>query len=147
MEPSEDSPALVKHSRKWDRAGLLASGLCLIHCLIGPIIFLAYPTLSQFDGLDSAIHLILLPSVMIVALLSFVTSYRQHLNKGPILLGTIGIALLLISFYFGEVTQTINTTIPAIVGSLILIGSHLWNIQACRCFCAKSCSHTTHEHL
>ena len=147
MDSPEDAPILIQHSRKWDRAGLVASGICLIHCLAGPIAVLAYPTLALEGYLHKSIHLFLLPSVMVVALLSFVSSYRQHQNKGPIFLGTLGIALLLISFLMEEVTPSISATVPAVFGSIILIGSHLWNIQACRCFCEKSCGHSTHEHL
>ena len=148
-----DQQQLLQHSKKWDRTGAWIAGLCLLQCLALPFLVVAAPASFSFLGAPWLESSLLLASILVGAL-SFWTSYKQHQNKWPLLLGTFGILFLLYSLFHGigphhlESHQSLFSVIDwsVLVGGTLLIGGHLLNIHACHCFCDSGCGHEQHHH-
>lgn len=137
---------LIQHSRRWDRTGLILAGLCLVHCLSIPFIVVLMPSARIFlesPWLESSILL----SGIAVGSISFYASFRKHRQKGPILLGLLGVILLVVSLFQGDSHHAHHQISLAaldpwvLIGGLFLIAGHFGNIQACHCFCPSQCTH------
>lgn len=126
-----------------DKTGILLSGLCIIHCIAAPFLVFISPWLAQlFDSKWS--HLGIFLFIVPVAYLTFYKFYKNHRNKKPMILGTIGILLLGLALlspghawvmeagkvhshnkeHFHYVDTIIN-----VIGSLVLMSGHWLNIK------------------
>lgn len=76
-----------------DRAGVLLSGLCALHCLIG---LLLVSVLGLGGGLLLApeIHQVGLALAILVGLLTLGIGVLRHGHYGPLLLGACGLGLM-----------------------------------------------------
>lgn len=114
-----------------DHAAIVLSGLCLVHCLLLPVIIVALPLLSQFD--EAHFHIQMLIVVVPVSLFAFAFGYRHHRNKTIIAWGIAGIAILFIGgtiahANFGLLADTLVT----VAGSIVLATAHYFNNRLTR---------------
>ena len=143
---------LIKHSKTWDRSGVLMASLCLVHCLFLPSLLTLIPAgYGWFQ--NPLLEVSLLMTSVVIGTISFWTSYKKHQQKGPSLLGLLGIVLLLSSLIQESLlnSHAVHWQAPfssfnplVLIGGISLISGHLWNQYACHCFCDSHCSH--HEH-
>lgn len=146
-----DNSQLLKHSKTWDRTGMVVAILCIIHCALFPLLFVLLPaTRAYFDSLiiESAILFL----GIFIGSISFTTSYRKHGKPGPLMMGLSGVAFLTIDLFVlsgdqGHVDlfglEGIHPLM--ILGGVLLVGGHAWNLHECHCFCDKSCDHEEHR--
>ncbi|MFA0812693.1 MerC domain-containing protein [Microbulbifer epialgicus] len=107
-----------------DTLGILASGLCLVHCLLTPL-------LPVFGGLgimgaqrdDQFLHLLLLVPVVTLALAGFPTSCRRHQRHAVMIVGFTGALLLVGALYLEGVWELV----ASILGAGLLIIAHWVN--------------------
>lgn len=102
------------------------SGLCLLHCLLLPVIIVALPLVSQWN--ESHFHMQMLIVVVPVSFFAFSLAYPRHHNKTIIVWGIIGIAIMFVGgtvahAKYGLLADSLLTT----AGSLILATSHFFN--------------------
>ncbi len=117
-----------------DNLGILASALCLVHCLAMPFIIAFLPLLGlQFLETHES-HLIIASFIWIFALFAIVPGYLKH-KKREVLLGMIfGLGLVTFAVaaghqVFGEKGELICLT----VGNLTLVAVHWKNRGLCKC--------------
>ena len=126
-----------------DNLGITVSSVCAIHCLLLPAIFLIapYSFLASHEFHEALIYFIL-PC----ALIAFVLGCRKHGDMKVAIMGSIGIILLASAVILHEAlhsdqhSESLMSVLMTIVGSVILIFSHLRN----RKLCAKH-SYECHE--
>lgn len=107
-----------------DKAAVLLSGLCLLHCFLPPLIISL--GLMGFAGemLESEwLHLALLFPVVGLALFSLPVSYRNHRSRGPMLVAAVGISALSSALILPE-TLELWITVPA---ACLMMVAHSWN--------------------
>ncbi|WP_444944261.1 MerC family mercury resistance protein [Microbulbifer sp. ZKSA006] len=107
-----------------DTLGILASGLCLLHCLLTPLL----PVLGGVGILgalqeDQFLHLLLLIPVVILALTSFPASCLRHQRYAVMIVGFSGALLLVGALY----VEGIWELIASILGAGLLIVAHWVN--------------------
>ena len=117
-----------------DRVGICLSTLCLIHCLLTPVIFLLLPALN-FGFFHHQVHVVLFFVLPLVALVAFVPGYRRHRNLQVFAWALPGFALILAGILdlqpiFGE---EYTEMVLSVAGSLFLIRAHLLNRRLCAC--------------
>ncbi|MDE1176627.1 MAG: MerC domain-containing protein [Edaphobacter sp.] len=141
------SSSLAHLRRHADHAGVLASGLCMIHCLLTPLLISAFPALLQWLPGDASFHRALAISILLVSTLAFLPGYRLHRRRSLLALVATGIALVAVVAWRGETLPHRLELAISIPGSLMLIAAHLANRSFCRscppCRNAASCG-TTH---
>ena len=123
-----------------DKLGMLLSFLCLVHCILGPILIVALPGLGWLFGSELT-HLILLLLVIPVAYFSFFKTYRSHGFKSPILWGSLGISFLALALWVPE--QALEFSEPlsffeleslfSVTGASFLAYAHYRNFRQCQC--------------
>lgn len=125
----------------WDRVGVIASSLCIVHCFILPLIFILAPYLVESSNgeeplLEEIVHFAFLFAVTLIAIVAFYRGYKMHHNLGPTRYFFCGLAIVFLVLIFEPYFP--NIYLPHainIVGSLLLIRAHILN-HAC-----KKCSH------
>lgn len=116
-----------------DFLGFMASMLCAVHCAALPLIL----TFSAFSGLaflgNHLIEFIFLIISAIIAIWSFIPSYRKHYNKKPLKIAVVGFLFLIGSRFLPH--GFMEHFITAIGGFTVAVAHYLnWkSIKKCHC--------------
>lgn len=120
--------ALFTIRDRLDRMGVLLSGLCAVHCVLG----LALVTLLGFGGgslLSPAIHEAGLVVAVIVGAISLGFGLSRHGRAGPLAIGACGIVLMAAAIATGHGASEALLTIA---GVALVAFAHIRNLhKAC----------------
>lgn len=117
----------------WDRAGLLVSSACLLHCLAVPLLIIMLPSLSLSILENEWIHVGLAMLAIPVATKALVRGYRSHGSFLPSLFTLPGIALLYLALLLHE-PHWLETAVAS-AGALLLASGHILNHRfICQCY-------------
>lgn len=118
---------LQKNTNLLDKAGMLVSGLCAVHCSVLPILFVLGLG-SGFGWMVShEVELIFLIVSLIIACFSLIQGYlRVHGQIGVLLLAILGFVLLILGHEI-EI-QTLGIALSTMGGLSILL-AHLANFK------------------
>ena len=117
----------------WDRIGISLSGLCMVHCMVMPVVLAVAPLWAMAETLHDWLHpvlLILLVPISIIALIS--TRGKLHAKSIRVLLGTGLFIIALASFLGHEAVSPVVETSFTLLGSGLLITGHRRNERSCR---------------
>lgn len=143
-------PKKIKDS-PWDWAGITLSGLCIVHCVAVPLLFLFVPMWGrEFIPAEDKTHAFLLAFILGLAGMAFVSGYRVHGQKRPVIWMAAGMSLVIYASFFAH-TQLGHFWEPvvAILGSLALIRAHILNHRCKTCEVhhnVTDCSLHSHDH-
>jgi hypothetical protein len=125
----------------WDYLGIWLSFLCILHCLVMPVILILAPFyhfyLDQFE-----FHLGLFVILLLIACWALLRGYYRHRNQRVLVYGLCGLAILLAVALIPHSHETYDNIVVSIInsiGSIFLISAHIMNVRACR-------HHHTHHH-
>ena len=119
--------------RKYDSLGALASGLCMIHCIATPFLFIASActvsccsaTPLWWQWIDYAFL-----GISLFAVINASKSSTNKFIKYGLWISWIGLFLFLLNAKFLWFSLSINLKyIPA----LSLVSLHIYNLRFCRC--------------
>lgn len=124
-----------RFSNIWDKVGIGLSLLCLLHCLMLPLVILSLPMMARFYLGNALVHLGLALIILPVGLMSFIKGYLHHRSLRPL---TIGAGALMIIALAPFAVHVLGWNLPEasmmIFGSITLIVAHLMNRRSChRC--------------
>lgn len=107
-----------------DKLAVFFSGLCLVHCILTPLVIGLGIMGVVGEVLESQwVHIVMLIPVTALALFSLPAAYRSHRQHWPMVLAMLGIAALCSAFFMPE-TLELWITLPA---AFVLILAHSWN--------------------
>lgn len=113
----------------WDRLGISASMLCIVHCLLTPAVVLFSPLVGEWMSAP-AFHAVIVIIVVPIALWALWRGYTQHKQKRVLILGVIGIALIFGAIWVGHENKW--ETVLMICAGVLLSLAHLSNLHSCR---------------
>lgn len=104
-----------------DLVGVWLSTLCLIHCLLLPLLVAALPFSAGFggEGVHHALTLLAVP----VAGLALLPAFLRHRRVDILGCGLAGIILMLSAHSLGQSLEELVST----CGALLLVSAHLLN--------------------
>ena len=119
-----------------DRAAILISAACVVHCLLLPIGVIAFPVLATSFLSEGTFHTVLLWVILPTSLFALALGCRRHRDPAVIALGASGLLLLALAVIaihptYGEGSERV----ASLVGSVALIAAHLRNQRLCRSDC------------
>lgn len=117
--------AILSIRDRLDRTGILLSGLCAVHCLLG-IVLVSALGLGGELLLAPAIHEVGLALAILVAILTLGLGLLRHGRTGPLVLGAIGIALMTAALAAGH---GVNEALLTIAGVALLAFAHIRNLR------------------
>lgn len=133
-------------SRFWDKLGICASGLCLVHCLATPVILLLFPTLKLAFLEHHLVHEIFAVFVVSSVLVAVYPQCRKHGHKDIIAFALGGVLFILGGIFFGhELGEELEHGLT-IVGSILLLTAHVKNIKVRHGKCETiQCASSSHD--
>src|SRR5690349_8085147 len=78
----------------WDRIGTAASALCVIHCVVTPIIVSLAPAFAAFLPGSSMVHRVLIFFVAALGALALRSGYAKHHRYLVLILMSAGLLLI-----------------------------------------------------
>jgi hypothetical protein len=114
-----------------DRAAVMLSGLCLLHCLALPFLLVSLPGLSALS--EGHLHAQMLIVAIPVSAFALTFGFRRHGSAGVLAFGVLGMLLLILGgtvahSYYGIVADRTLT----ISGALVLAITHYYNSRLVR---------------
>ena len=114
-----------------DKAAVALSGLCLLHCLLMPVIITALPFFGQFS--ERHLHAEILIIVLPISLIALSIGFRRHADKRVVGWGIAGLLLLLVGATLAHnLYGVVADRMLAITGSVILAAAHYRNSRLSR---------------
>lgn len=130
-------------TRAWDHWGMMASTLCVVHCIATPFVALALPAIAATEGVT---HGALGAAIVLFALLAFVPGMKVHGKRRVLALGIMGIALIWTALLLPEewVADASRDGL-SVMGGLAMFAAHVFNIVLCRrcAACRGTCKAAT----
>ncbi len=120
------SPSLIRG--RLDRAGLLLSGLCALHCVLG-VIIVAGLGLGGGIFLDPAIHRVGLVLATLIAAVAIGVGAVRHRRALPFVVAMTGL-----SFMGGAlaVGHGVEEAVLTVIGVTLVAAGHLLNLRKAR---------------
>lgn len=134
--------------KTWDAFGVSLSALCIVHCMILPLLIVAFPSLvHEWLPQEDKTHVVLLAFILGIAGFAFVSGYRVHGKMRPVLWMAVGILIIsYASFFAHDQLGHLWEPVIAIAGSLALIRAHILN-HRCKTCEENECGHDhAHNH-
>jgi len=136
-------------STSLDKFAILLSSVCLVHCLITPVLITLLPilTLNAFVE-DLLFHQLMLWLVIPTSVVALFLGCRKHKQWHIAATGILGIAILIAVAMIGHDWFSLTTEkIATSAGGLILACSHYFNYKACQSVtCSDRNCATKHHH-
>lgn len=126
--PRESMPPSLPARDRFDRAGIVLSGLCAVHCVLG-IVLVAVLGLGGGLLLDPSIHQIGLALAVAVGSVSLGMGMARHGRFAPLAIGAVGLAMMGGALAAGHGTAEAILTIMGV--SLVAL-AHMRNLRAAR---------------
>ncbi len=108
-----------------DRAGIILSGLCAVHCVIGIV---AVSALGLGGGLllSPGIHEAGLALAVLVGAISLGLGFSRHGKSGPLITGVVGLLLMAAAIATGH---GLAEAVLTIAGVALVALAHLSNLR------------------
>lgn len=89
--------------RLWDRLGISASALCLVHCVALPFLLAGMPALARFESsLGTGFHIAMAVLVTATVVPALRGGFKRHRDVPTIAFGGWGLTLILIGLLAGD---------------------------------------------
>jgi MerC mercury resistance protein. len=132
-----------------DKLAILLSGVCMVHCLLAPVVLTLLPILSLSILVEELVfHQLMLWLVLPSSLVALFIGCRRHRNGAILMTGLLGISVLALVAIWGHHNLTASQEkLATTLGGLILALSHYLNYRACQAIRCNSenCS-SDHHH-
>lgn len=109
---------------------------CLVHCLALPLVIALLPATASWLDIPESFHLWALLTALPVSLFMLLSSYRNHSDHVPLLLGTNGLTLMACALL---IPDRMAETAVSSSGALLLAGAHLvnWRLRGLHAHCKE----------
>ncbi len=132
-----------------DKLAVLLSGVCLVHCLLAPVLLTLLPILSLSALAEELVfHQLMLWLILPTSAIALFIGCRRHRNSSILLSGLLGMSVLILVAVWGHSNLApIQEKLATSLGGLILALSHYLNYRTCQSISCNddNCS-SNHHH-
>ena len=115
-----------------DRAAICFSSLCIFHCLLLPVLLVAYPIGIVVTLSDETFHQVMVSVALPLSLASLYVGYGHHKRNQLIVFGGVGLVMLMLPLVFPHELISESAEIwLTVAGALILCMAHVVNFRLC----------------
>jgi peptidoglycan/LPS O-acetylase OafA/YrhL len=121
-----------------DRLGMWTSGLCVVHCLLTPVLLSSASVFAHFLPAEENTHRALALLVALFGAIALLFGFRRHRRKRVLLLMGCGLACIAGAAWFGSrLPSHMYEVAVTVCGSAMMITAHRLNHTFCRsCECS-----------
>jgi hypothetical protein len=110
---------------RYDAIAVIASGLCVVHCLLLPILLLLVPVMATWLALPESFHRWMLAIAIPTSVIALVLGQRRHRRWTPLATAVPGMAVLAVGALLIE--APLLETVLTVCGATVLVLAHLVN--------------------
>ena len=119
-----------------DRLSIGLSCLCIVHCLLLPVAFVAFPMLASLAVADEMFHQVLVMFVLPFSLVALFMGYRRHHQTKILGWGILGLIVLVMALLLGhDLLGEYGEVLLTVMGSLLIAYSHIRNFVVSKQLC------------
>jgi hypothetical protein len=123
-----------------DQIGIWTSTLCVIHCLLTPVLLSLSAVSAHFLPSEEKTHRTLAVVIAMLGAIALVKGYRKHRSSRVLVLMVVGLAFIFTGAYWGDrLPSHTAEVVVTLLGSGFMIAAHRTNHTFC---CDCSCSHS-----
>lgn len=117
-----------------DKAAIALSSICMVHCIVLPILLIALPSVSSLLAFnDERFHFWLLYAVVPISVFAIAAGYLHHRQARIFFISALGMLCLIGAALYGhDVLGDIGEVGLTIFGSLLIAYGHLRNLRSRR---------------
>ena len=117
-----------------DKLAVFLSGVCVLHCLITPVLITLLPILTLSAMVEDLLfHKLMLWLVLPTSFIALFIGCRKHRNLTIAATGIIGMTLLVAIALIGhELFTALQEKVATSTAGMILAVSHILNFRACQ---------------
>jgi hypothetical protein len=120
-------------SLRADQLGVIASALCLVHCILTPVVLSLSAVWVHYLPAEERFHRVLATMVAAIGCIAIVTGYRKHRRLRVIGLMVGGLGLIFAGAYLGNRLPSHAAEVAVtMTGSSLMIAAHLINHTFCK---------------
>jgi MerC mercury resistance protein len=121
-------------SRRLDQVAIAMSGVCAVHCLLGPLLTVLAPAVLASLGVsDEVFHVLLLALVLPTSAGALALGCRRHRDGGVVALGALGLGALGLAVILGhDALGEPSERGFTLAGAVVVAAAHARNFQLCR---------------
>jgi MerC mercury resistance protein len=122
-----------------DQIGIWTSTLCVIHCLLTPVLLSLSAVSAHFLPSEERIHRTLAVAIATFGAIALVKGYRSHRSSRVLVLMVVGVTFIFGGAYWGNHLPSHGAEVfITLVGSGFMITAHRTNHTFCRdCSCSS----------
>jgi uncharacterized membrane protein YfcA len=122
-----------------DRLGIWASTLCIVHCIVTPVVLSLSVVSAHFLPSEERTHRTLALLIAMLGVLALIKGYRRHRRLRVVPFMGLGLASIFAGAYFGVRLPSHGTEVViTFVGSCFMIAAHRLNHTFCNdCKCSR----------
>ena len=123
-----------------DQLGIWTSTLCVIHCLVTPIVLSVSAVSAHFLPSEERTHRTLAVVIASLGALALVRGYRSHRSLRVLLIMIAGLSCIFAGAFLGDrLPSHWAEVLITLIGSGFMIAAHRMNHTFCRnCICSHS---------
>ncbi len=115
-----------------DKFAISLSLMCVIHCLALPVLLALLPGMAVLQLDNEAFHLWMVVAVLPTSIYALTLGCKQHKRYQLLILGTIGLALLVMALVLGEERiGEAGEKILTVLGAGFVAVGHWFNYRLC----------------
>lgn len=140
MQETSLSVAQAGSKRGWpDRLGIWASALCMIHCVLTPVVLSLGAVSAHFLPSEERVHRALAVAIAAIGALALIRGVRIHRRRRVVALMAAGLGCIWGTAWWGDRLPSHAVEVSlTIFGSALMIASHRLNHTFCSdCSCAR----------
>lgn len=117
-----------------DKFAISLSAVCLVHCLLTPVLITLIPVLSVSALIEDLLfHQLMLWLVIPSSVVALSLGCHQHRLRSIVVTGLLGMLILVCVAFLGhDLFSPIQEKVATSIGGLILAVSHYLNYRACQ---------------
>jgi hypothetical protein len=117
---------------RWDRAGIVVSAACAVHCTLLPLVAGVLPFLGLRHFADERVEWLFIAGTGLIGVVGHTRAFvLHHQHAGPGLLFAAGLGLVIVTRLFGG--ESTLEPIALVAGGSFTAAAHWLNLRLCRC--------------
>jgi uncharacterized membrane protein YfcA len=123
-----------------DQIGVWASSLCVVHCLLTPVLLSISAVSAHFLPSEERTHRTLAVVIAAIGATALFRGYRKHRSSRVLLLMVTGLVFIFGGAWWGDhLPSHTAEVLVTLIGSGLMISAHRMNHTFCRdCSCSRS---------